>query len=67
MRGLWHGLYEQMDSLMRASLERQGVDFGEVVTRRGALLEVIAADERQAIVDATRVHYLKPAEPGRGT
>lgn len=63
VRDLWHGLDGQMGSLMRSSLERQGIDLGEVVVRHQTLLDAIASDDRQAIVEAIRAHYLQPAEP----
>lgn len=63
VRELWHGLDGQMGSLMRSSLERQGIDLKEVVVRHQHLLDVITTERRPAIVKAIRAHYLDPVDP----
>lgn len=57
---LWHGLDGQMGSLMRSSLERQGIDHREVVDRHRKLLDAVATRRKTTIVKAIREHYLDP-------
>lgn len=61
---LWHELDGQMGSLIRSSLERQGIDYHEVVERHRALVDAIASGRRATISKAIRDHYLRP-DPGR--
>lgn len=61
---LWHELDGQMGSLMRSSLERQGLSLREVVQRHRTLLDALASGRRATIVKAIREHYLDSG-PGR--
>lgn len=61
---LWHELDGQMGSLIRSSLERQGIDLPEVVERHRALVDAIASGRRATITKAIREHYLQSG-PGR--
>jgi GntR family transcriptional regulator, rspAB operon transcriptional repressor len=58
---LWHGLDGQMDSLIRSSLERQGIDLREAVNRHRRLLDAVATRRKATIVRAIREHYLEPS------
>jgi GntR family transcriptional regulator, rspAB operon transcriptional repressor len=60
---LWHELDGQMGSLMRSSLERQGVDLDEAVQRHRKFVDAIATKRRARIVKAIREHYLDPVLP----
>lgn len=55
---LWHELDGQMGSLIRSSLERQGIDLEEIVQRHRTLVDAIASGRRPTIVKAIREHYL---------
>jgi DNA-binding GntR family transcriptional regulator len=61
---LWHELDGQMGSLIRSSLERQGIDLPEVVERHRVLVDAIASGRRGTITKAIREHYLESG-PGR--
>jgi DNA-binding GntR family transcriptional regulator len=58
---LWHGLDGQMGSLIRSSLERQGIDLREAVNRHRRLLDALATRRKPTIVKAIREHYLDPS------
>jgi DNA-binding GntR family transcriptional regulator len=60
---LWHGLDGQMGSLMRSSLERQGIDLTEAVGRHRTLIDALATKRRATIVKAIREHYLDATTP----
>jgi DNA-binding GntR family transcriptional regulator len=62
---LWHGLDSQMGSLMRSSIERQGIDLRESWERHRNYVDAIATRRRATIVKAIREHYLDatPAPP----
>jgi DNA-binding GntR family transcriptional regulator len=60
---LWHGLDGQMGSLMRSSLEVQGIDLREAVDRHRKLLDAVATRRKPTIVKAIREHYLDPTLP----
>jgi DNA-binding GntR family transcriptional regulator len=62
---LWHELDGQMGSLIRSSLERQGIDLREVVDRHRTLVDAIASGRKATITKAIREHYLESG-PGRG-
>ena len=64
---LWHGLDGQMGSLMRSSLERQGIDLGEAVDRHRLLIDAFATRRRPTIVRAIREHYLDATTPVKAT
>lgn len=61
---LWHELDGQMGSLIRSSLERQGIDLREVVDRHRTLVDALASGRKAAITKAIREHYLDSG-PGR--
>jgi GntR family transcriptional regulator, rspAB operon transcriptional repressor len=58
---LWHGLDGQMGSLIRSSLEVQGIDLREAVNRHRKLLDALATRRKPTIVKAIREHYLDPS------
>ena len=60
---LWHGLDGQMGSLMRSSLEVQGIDLREAADRHRKLLDAVATRRKPTIVKAIREHYLDPTLP----
>jgi DNA-binding GntR family transcriptional regulator len=53
-----------MGSLMRSSLERQGIDLSEAVDRHRQLIDAFAGRRRATIVKAIRDHYLEATIPG---
>ncbi|HUB39859.1 MAG TPA: GntR family transcriptional regulator [Streptosporangiaceae bacterium] len=57
---LWHALDGQMGALMRSSLEFQGSDLSEVVTRHRALIDAVRTKDRVLMVAAIKEHYLNP-------
>jgi GntR family transcriptional regulator, rspAB operon transcriptional repressor len=57
---LWHSLDGQMGALMRSSIEFQGGDLSEVVTRHGSFIEAIRTKDRDLMAAAINDHYLNP-------
>jgi GntR family transcriptional regulator, rspAB operon transcriptional repressor len=57
---LWHTLDGQMGALMRSSLEFQGSDLSEVVTRHRLLIDAVATADRDVMAAAIKEHYLNP-------
>jgi DNA-binding GntR family transcriptional regulator len=57
---LWHSLDGQMGALMRSSLEFQGGDLSEVVTRHRTLIEAVRTKDRVLMAAAIKEHYLSP-------
>lgn len=57
---LWHALDGQMGALMRSSLEFQGSDLSEVVTRHRMLIDAIRTKDRVFMAAAIKDHYLNP-------
>jgi GntR family transcriptional regulator, rspAB operon transcriptional repressor len=57
---LWHSLDGQMGALMRSSLEFQGGELSEVVTRHRSLIDAIATKDRVLMAAAIKHHYLSP-------
>lgn len=57
---LWHALDGQMGALMRSSLEFQGGDLSEVVTRHQMLIDAIRTKDRVLMAAAIKEHYLNP-------
>lgn len=57
---LWHALDGQMGSLMRSSLDRQGIDLFEAVNRHRVLLEALRTRRRSVIGRAIKDHYVDP-------
>lgn len=64
---LWHMLDGQMGSLMRSSLEQQGVNIVEVVQRHGQVVEALRSRRVGVIRDAIRDHYMRRKPSGNGT
>jgi DNA-binding GntR family transcriptional regulator len=60
---LWHGLDSQMGSLMRSSLERQGIDLRESYERHRKYVDAFATRRRATIVKEIREHYLDATGP----
>ena len=57
----------QMVSLMRSSLEQQGVNMVEVVQRHGQVVEALRSRRVGVIRDAIRDHYMMRKPSGNGT
>lgn len=57
---LWHALDGQMGALMRSSLEFQGSDLSEVVTRHRMLIDAVRTKDRVFMAAAIKDHYLSP-------
>ena len=57
---LWHALDGQMGALMRSSLEFQGGDLSEVVTRHQTLIDAVRTKDRVLMAAAIKEHYLNP-------
>ncbi len=57
---LWHALDGQMGALMRSSLEFQGGELSEVVTRHRSLIDAIRTNDRVLMAAAIKHHYLSP-------
>ncbi len=57
---LWHALDGQMGALMRSSLEFQGGDLSEVVTRHQMLIDAIRTKDRVLMAAGIKEHYLNP-------
>jgi DNA-binding GntR family transcriptional regulator len=58
VRELWHMLDGQMGSLMRSSLDQQGIDMIEIVERHALLIEALRSRQRDVIEAAIKDHYL---------
>ena len=58
---LWHSLDGQMGALIRSSIEFQGGDLSEVVSRHRTLVQVIGTGDKILIAAAIRDHYLNPS------
>lgn len=57
---LWHSLDGKMGSLMRSSLEHQGIALDDTVTLHQTLLSALRTAQRDTIEQAIRAHYLEP-------
>jgi len=55
---LWHMLDGQMGSLMRSSLEQQGIDLDDIVVRHREVIDALKTREADVIAEAIRSHYL---------
>ncbi|HUY16398.1 MAG TPA: GntR family transcriptional regulator [Acidimicrobiales bacterium] len=55
---LWHMLDGQMGSLMRSTLEHQGIDMDDIVVRHREVIDAIRTREASVIEEAIRNHYL---------
>lgn len=62
---LWHHLDGQMGSLMRSSLDQQGIDMNEIVDRHQLVIDAVKTRDPGVIAQAIRDHYLsRDVEPG---
>ena len=55
---LWHMLDGQMGSLMRSSIEQQGIDMEDIVERHREVIDALKTREASVIEEAIRSHYL---------
>ncbi|HEV3187479.1 MAG TPA: GntR family transcriptional regulator [Acidimicrobiales bacterium] len=55
---LWHMLDGQMGSLMRSSLEQQGIDMEDIVERHREVIDALKTGQANVIEEAIRSHYL---------
>jgi DNA-binding GntR family transcriptional regulator len=58
VKELWHMLDGQMGSLMRSSLEQQGIDMEDIVERHREVIDALKTGEAKVIEEAIRSHYL---------
>jgi len=65
-RDLWHMLDGQMGSLMRSSLEQQGMNMNYLVERHLEVVEALRSRQVELIRQAIRDHYLKRQMSGNG-
>jgi len=63
VRELWHMLDGQMGSLMRSSLDQQGIDMDEIVDRHVKLIDALRSRRAEVIHEAIKDHYLTRANP----
>jgi DNA-binding GntR family transcriptional regulator len=61
VRELWHMLDGQMGSLMRSSLDQQGIDMNEVVERHIVVIDALRSRRYETIHKAIKDHYLSRA------
>lgn len=61
VRELWHMLDGQMGSLMRSSLDQQGIDMDEVVERHVVVIDALRSRQNDVIHEAIKDHYLSRA------
>jgi DNA-binding GntR family transcriptional regulator len=57
---LWHALDGKMGSLMRSSLEHQGIALGDTVSLHQSLLGALRTGDKRTIERAIKAHYLEP-------
>jgi DNA-binding GntR family transcriptional regulator len=55
---LWHMLDGQMGSLMRSSIEQQGIDMEDIVVRHREVIDALKSRDANVIEEAIRSHYL---------
>jgi DNA-binding GntR family transcriptional regulator len=55
---LWHMLDGQMGSVMRSSLEQQGINMDDIVDRHRELIDALKTRNADVIEEAIRSHYL---------
>ncbi len=60
---LWHMLDGQMGSVMRSSLDQQGIDMTEIVHRHQVLVDALATRDPSVIAGAIMDHYLARDTP----
>jgi DNA-binding GntR family transcriptional regulator len=59
VRELWHMLDGQMGSLMRSSLDQQGIQMHEIVDRHVQVIDALRTRQAEVIQNAIKDHYLK--------
>lgn len=59
VRELWHMLDGQMGSLMRSSLDQQGIQMHEIVHRHVQVIDALRTRQADVIQEAIKDHYLK--------
>lgn len=59
LKDLWSILNSQMGALMRAELERQGIDLAESVRRHLGMVAAVMEDDLPRLRDELRAHYLE--------
>jgi DNA-binding GntR family transcriptional regulator len=62
---LWHMLDGQMGSLMRSSLDQQGIDMAEIGERHRLVIDALRSRRSDVIEKAIKDHYLQ-REPAAG-
>jgi DNA-binding GntR family transcriptional regulator len=58
LKDLWCMLNSQMGALMRAELERQGIDMAETVRRHLGIVEAVSDGDLARLRAELRAHYL---------
>jgi DNA-binding GntR family transcriptional regulator len=58
LKDLWSMLNSQMGALMRAEIERQGIDLSDAAERHRGLLEAVRAGDVAKLRQEVRDHYL---------
>jgi DNA-binding GntR family transcriptional regulator len=64
LKDLWSMLNSQMGALMRAEIERQGIDLSEAVHRHRPIVEAVEEGDLDRLRAAIRSHYLTGFPPG---
>ena len=64
LKDLWSMLNSQMGALMRAEIERQGIDLSEAVHRHRPILEAVEEGDLDRLRAEIRSHYLTGFPPG---
>ena len=59
VKELWHMLDGQMGSLMRSSMDQQGIDMGEIVDRHREVIDALRTRQAELIQKAIKHHYLE--------
>ncbi len=56
---LWHMLDGQMGSLMRSSMDQQGIDMGEIVQRHREVIASLETRQASVVQQAIKEHYVR--------
>jgi DNA-binding GntR family transcriptional regulator len=67
LKDLWSNLNSQMGALMRAELERQGIDMSETVRRHLGIVAAVSDDDLPRLRAELRAHYLQGFSAHNGT
>jgi DNA-binding GntR family transcriptional regulator len=59
VKELWHMLDGQMGSLMRSSMDQQGIDWSEIVERHREVIDAVRTRQAELIQKAIKYHYLE--------